>query len=283
MPVCELKDGAPMAYADDGVGPPVLLVHGWAAHGGFFDGLRERLRGQHRVLTPCLRGHPGSGHGSAPLTIETLGEDIAHFVETLGLEQVVALGWSMGAMALWSAAPRLRDRLAGLIVEEMGPRLTNDEDWGFGLGGTYAQGDIAATVSEIEQDWPSYVARLAPRMFSASTRAARPELVAWAAEEMAKADERAMASYWASMAAQDFRAALDAFEAPMLVVRGGDSTIHPEGATKFAARTVRQGKHVVIPGAGHVPHLEAPDLFFEHVEAFARNAREPDFSRGVGS
>ena len=85
MPVCALPDGATMAYADEGVGAPILLVHGWAAHGGFFQDLRTRLARSHRVLTPTLRGHPGSGHASSPLTIETLGEDIAHFVEALGL------------------------------------------------------------------------------------------------------------------------------------------------------------------------------------------------------
>ena len=280
MPVCELRDGAAMAYADDGVGPAIVLVHGWAAHGGFFDGLSERLRASHRVLVPNLRGHLGSAHGAVPLSIETLGEDIAHFAERLELDRFLAVGWSMGAMALWAAAPLLGERLAGLIVEEMGPRITNDADWAFGIGGAYTPDDVGATLGEIESDWPAYVGRLAPRMFA---RSASSDLVGWAAEEMAKADETAMASFWASMAAQDFRQALGKIDAPTLVIRGAESAIHPEGATKFVARAARQGKHVVIPGAGHVPHLEAPDLFFEHVEAFARTARGSDFLRGVGS
>ncbi|HRK65600.1 MAG TPA: alpha/beta fold hydrolase, partial [Terricaulis sp.] len=110
-----------MSYADEGVGAPVLLIHGWAAHGGFFQDLAARLARTRRVLTLTLRGHLGSEPGQAPLTIETLGEDIAEFVEARELKAVTALGWSMGAMALWAAAARLGDRLEAIIVEEMAP------------------------------------------------------------------------------------------------------------------------------------------------------------------
>ncbi|MGE0533092.1 MAG: alpha/beta fold hydrolase [Hyphomonadaceae bacterium] len=268
-----------MAYADEGVGPAVLLIHGWAAHGGFFQDLRTRLKGQWRVLTPSLRGHPGSQAGDAPLTIETLGQDIAELVEALDLDRVAAIGWSMGAMALWAAAPRLAGRLSALVVEEMSPRVTNAADWPHGIGGAYEDADVAGTLAEIRADWPAYVARFAPRLFA---RGVSTSLVTWAAEEMAKADNEAMAAFWRSMAMQDFRERLAAIDAPVLVVHGAESAIHPEGATKFVARAASEGKHVVIPGAGHVPHLEAPELFFEHVEAFARFAR-PDHSRGVRS
>jgi pimeloyl-[acyl-carrier protein] methyl ester esterase len=270
-----------MAYADEGAGPPLILVHGWAANAGFFGGLRRHLSRTHRVLTPTLRGHPGSDRGSAPLTIQTLGEDIAHFSRALDLSAFTALGWSMGAMAMWAAAPLLGARLNGLIVEEMGPRLTNDGDWRFGLAGAYERDDVGVTLSEIESDWPAYVARFAPRMFSAATRAAQPDLAAWAAREMSGADASAMASLWTSMAAQDFRTAIAAIAAPVLVIRGAESPIYPDGATDFVARTAPTGIRVIIPGVGHVPHLEAPEAFAEHVETFAHNTRQQTSSRGV--
>jgi pimeloyl-ACP methyl ester carboxylesterase len=269
-----------MAYADDGEGAPILLVHGWAAHHGFFDDLRARLVQSHRVLTPTLRGHPGSGHGAAPLTIETLADDIAHFCETLDLKGVCALGWSMGAMALWAAAPKLGARLGSLIVEDMSPRLINDASWCFGLSSEYGAADVAGTLDEINKDWPTYVARFTPRMFAPGMREAQPALVAWVMSEMSKADPENMASFWASMAAQDFRAALARISQPMLVIHGADSQVYPDEATAFIARTAPNAKRVVISGAGHVPHLEAPDAFFEKVEAFVRKTRQPELRSG---
>lgn len=277
--MCVLPDGAAMAYADDGAGAPILLVHGWAAHGGFFDDLKTRLSQRHRVLTPTLRGHPGTGNGKAPLSIETLADDIVSFVQTLGLKDVVALGWSMGAMALWGAAKNVK--FAGLIVEDMGPRIVNDAMWHGGLAGGYGESDVAATLGEINADWPAYVARFAPRMFAPAAREKNPSLIAWAVSEMSKANPEAMAPFWASMAAQDFRETLARIEAPTLVIHGGDSQVYPDDATVFVANTMPRGERAVISGAGHVPHLEAPDEFFNLVEAFAKKQqRQPEVKSG---
>lgn len=280
MPVHVLRDGAAISYADQGAGAPFLLIHGWAAHGGFFRDLAARLAPARRVLTLTLRGHAGSDRGALPLTIETLGEDIAEFAAALDLKGVVALGWSMGAMALWSAAGKLGDRLEALIVEEMAPRLTNDPAWAYGLAGGYAEADIAGSLEEMQADWPAYVTRFAPRMFAPAARYEKPNLIEWARVEMSKADASAMASFWDSMARQDFRARLPAIRAPMLVLHGAQSQIYPDGATAFVAQAAPNGAHVIIPGAGHVPHLEAPDAFFQQIEAFVRTTRRPEMRSG---
>lgn len=279
MPVRELRDGAQMAYADAGAGPPLLLVHGLGANAAFFDDLAQRLSRSHRVLVPTLRAHPGSEPGSAPLTIETLAEDIVDFADALELKSFAGLGWSMGAMALWGAAPELGARLRALVIEDMAPRITNDASWAHGLPGGYGAADVAGTLNEITADWPAYVARFAPRMFAPAVRETRTELVAWAAAEMSKADAAPMSSYWASMAAQDFRAALAHISQPMLVIRGAESQ-YPDAATAFIARTAPHAQRVVIEGAGHVPHLEAPDQFFTHVEAFVRAERRSEIRSG---
>jgi len=268
-----------MSYADAGVGAPVLLVHGWAASGAFFRDLAARLSASHRVLTLTLRGHPGSGQGPSPCTIETLADDIAHFVQALDLKGAVGLGWSMGAMALWGAAPKLGARLAGLIVEDMAPRVVNDDGWSHGIAGGYGESDVASTLNEIEADWPTHVSRFAPRMFAAN--ATKAELLAWSAAEMSKADPAAMASFWRSMASQDFRAAIARITQPMLVIHGGESQVYPDGATAFVAQAAPNAERIVIPGAGHVPHLEAPEQFFKEIEAFLRKLeRRPDLRSG---
>lgn len=280
MPQHVLPDGAAMSYAEAGAGAPIVLVHGWAANGAFFSDLSAELAKSYRVYTLTLRGHGASEHGPSPLTIETLADDIAHFFDALDLKNAYAVGWSMGAMALWAAASRLYARLSGLVIEDMSPRLINDESWDHGISTGYTEGDIANTVNEIEADWPAYVSRFAPRMFAASIREACPELEAWAAGQMAQADAHAMASYWRSMASQDFRAALARIATPMLVIHGGDSQVYDDGATQFIARTAPNAKGVVIKGAGHVPHLEAPDDFLNHIEAFVRETRRPELRSG---
>lgn len=275
MPVCLMRDGARLAYAESGAGTPILLVHGWAAHGGFFEDLRQRLAANHRVLALTLRGHAGSDQGALRPSIETLADDLVTFTETLGLQSVVALGWSMGAMALWGAAPRLAGRLVGLVVEDMSPKLVNGAGWACGLTG-YASDDVASTLHEIRADWPAYVSRFAPRMFAPN--AAAP--IDWAVREMSAADPAVMAELWSSMAQQDFRGALARIATPMLVLHGAQSQVYPDAASAFIARTAPHARAVAISSAGHVPHLEAPQAFFEHVAAFAHSVRQPDRTRG---
>lgn len=280
MPQFVLPDGAAMSYAEAGAGAPFVLVHGWAANGAFFRDLAAELAKSHRVYTLTLRGHPGSEAGQAPLTIETLSNDIASFFEALDLKGAVALGWSMGAMALWGAAPRMAQRLNALIVEDMGPRLVNDASWEHGIASGYAAADIVATVNDINADWRAHVNRFAPRLFARSIREACPELEAWAAGEMAKCDAQVMSAFWASMASQDFRDALAAIATPMLVIHGDESQVYEDGATAFVAHTAPNAKRAVIKGAGHVPHLEAPDDFLNHIEAFVRETRRPELRSG---
>ena len=85
MPLHVLPDGAAMSYAEDGVGAPIVLVHGWAANAAFFRDLSTELAKSHRVYTLTLRGHPGSEAGSAQLTIETLANDIVSFADAFPL------------------------------------------------------------------------------------------------------------------------------------------------------------------------------------------------------
>lgn len=268
MPKCMLSDEIELVYADIGAGQPIVLVHGWAAHGGFFQQLAERLAARWRVIVPTLRAHPGSGRGSAPLRIETLGKDLSELFEQLTLSGAVVVGWSMGAMALWAAMPRIAARVSGLIVEDMGVRLVDESD--LGLGGGYSRGDAEATLADMRADWAAHVKRFAPRMFAPHFASRYPEVMAWAVAEMSAADPDAMACLWASMAKQDFSAALAHIEAPLLMVHGGDSLVITDPAADFVAKAAPRGRRVVIPRAGHAPHLEAPDTFFEAVSAFAR-------------
>ncbi len=55
---------------------------------------------------------------------------------------------------------------------------------------------------------------------------------------------------------------------PALIMGGEADTLVPVKRQEFTAGLMPYGKLVVIPGAGHVPMLEQPDLVTEAIEAF---------------
>src|SRR3546814_3951149 len=58
---------------ETGEGPPLVLLHGWAMHGGVFALLVERLRERCRLYVVDLPGHGRSRDSAVPLALEEIG------------------------------------------------------------------------------------------------------------------------------------------------------------------------------------------------------------------
>lgn len=264
------RDGALLRYDDVGAGRPVLFVHGWAMAASLFGELADTLRPEFRVIVPNLRGHGQSPPEGAP-EIDVLGRDLADLVAALDLDDVLAVGWSMGAMALWSACEDAAfcETLTGLVVIDMSPRLANDDGWRFGL----ADGrDLAATLAAagpMRADWPRAVARFVPRIVAAGEENARAPLVEAMSTVALAQDAEFMAALWESMARQDFRTALGRLPAPTLVVYGEKSRLYAPAASRFIARAAADGRAVSFANSGHAPHFEEPRRFVESLRSFA--------------
>ena len=54
MPTLPIDRAQPLHYTDHGAGRPIVLVHGWAAHGGYFNVLVPHLEDRFRVVLPEL-------------------------------------------------------------------------------------------------------------------------------------------------------------------------------------------------------------------------------------
>ncbi len=95
-------DGTPIAYEDQGEGPPVVCAHGFAADAyinWIRSGVEEALTGSgFRVITYDARGHGGSGkpHDPGAYADGAMLKDLRALVEHLGLEEFDLMGYSMG-------------------------------------------------------------------------------------------------------------------------------------------------------------------------------------------
>ena len=63
-------------YAQQGQGPPLVLLHGNGEDGSYFSRQLGDFSQHYRVITVDTRGHGKSPRGSAPFTLEQFALDL---------------------------------------------------------------------------------------------------------------------------------------------------------------------------------------------------------------
>ncbi|MGM0560484.1 MAG: alpha/beta fold hydrolase [Pseudomonadota bacterium] len=267
-----IEEGAPLHYRELGEGPPLLLLHGFGCDGRSFDGLAEHLKERFRVIIPDQRGHGRSADSAFPDIreatdpLDCLADDAVHLIDRIAVQPVVALGWSMGAAVLFAAIARHgQARFAGLVVEDMAPRVANDSGWDLGLIGAGSPRETAAVSERMVEDWPQVVERMAPRVFAAPDTPLLGELQV----TMLNSEPRAMALLWRALATVDFRETCSAIDIPVLMARGAHSRLYPAETMDWLAAHMEKAECRTYLHSGHAPHLEEPDRFAADLAAFA--------------
>ena len=82
-----------------GSGPPLVLLHGWAMHGGIFAPLVDALRERRTLHVIDLPGHGHNRDCGVPLTLEACAEAVLEVVP-----DAPWCGWSLGGLIALHAA-----------------------------------------------------------------------------------------------------------------------------------------------------------------------------------
>lgn len=95
-------NGLAVDYIDQGQGPVVLLLHGWAAPIATYQCIIDRLSRKYRVLAPQMPGSGKTPEPKAPMTLEDYVRFVADFCRALGVEECVLMGHSNGGRIILS-------------------------------------------------------------------------------------------------------------------------------------------------------------------------------------
>jgi 3-oxoadipate enol-lactonase len=243
-------------FEDRGSGPPLVLLHPFPFSRGIWSGVGDALARHHRVIAVDARGFGASPLGPGRAGIADLADDLAALLQRLGVARAAVLGMSMGGYTALAFAARHPDKLAALILcdtraEADPPAMRAARD-----------GAIARIR---EQGVGAYLPGSMPRLLSP---AAPPAL--WA-HLLARAEDRA-ASLIAGIEAlrdrPDRTGDLAAVRCPALVVRGAEDQVTPAEAAQALAAGIAGARLAVLPGAGHLSHVEAPGPFLAAVGSF---------------
>jgi 3-oxoadipate enol-lactonase len=241
-------------------GRPLVLLHGFPLNGGMWRAQVDALAKKWRVIVPDFRGHGQSEVGDGQYAIDFFADDLFLILDELTDGPVVACGLSMGGYVLLRAVERAPERFAALILADTRSGTDRDEARLKRLDGVRTLREKGAA---------GYAEGFAKGALSKSTHAKQPDVVA-AVKEMTRGnDPKGLIGALIAMAARtDTTDMLANLSIPTLVVVGDeDALTHPDHSREMATR-IPGARLVVIPEAGHLTPLEAPDAFTGALQGF---------------
>jgi len=260
--------------------PPILCLPGLTRNARDYHDLALRLSPDWRVIAIDLRGRGDSGYAKDPMSYVPLTyvQDVEALLRELDVARYVAFGTSLGGIVAMLLAGTAREKLAGLVLNDVGPEISPE-----GLS------RIRSYVGK-SNTWPTWLH--AARAVAEANESVYPDfqLEDWLA--MAKrlyrlnSAGRIVLDYDMKIAepfrvpgneaGPDMWRALEGLKTvPTLLVRGATSDVLAASVAERMAGVLEQGDLLTIPATGHAPTLDEPEAIAAIDRLLARIAAEP--------
>ena len=240
-------------YEDHGLGPPVVLVHGYLLDGHSWEKQEAALLAAgYRVISYDRRGFGASSRPSVGYDYDTLAADLGTLLDQLDLRDIVLAGFCAGTgegIRYLGTYARGRVRAAALLapLAPFLPRAAGNLD---GID----RGVLDEFIGQVSADRPAATKSYLDRSYNIGLLGG--SLVsdqAWQNSFHVAIGASAAAVLGGATAwLEDFRADLTRITVPVLVVQGGQDMITPPEATgNRLPRLLRRARHVVIADGPH--------------------------------
>jgi pimeloyl-ACP methyl ester carboxylesterase len=109
-------NGMQMYYEVSGEGDPLVVLHGAYMDIPTMGAIVPKLAETHRVYALEFQGHGRTTDIDRPITYQNLADDVAAFMDAVGLERTNVFGYSMGAGAGLQLAIRHPEKVSKLVT-----------------------------------------------------------------------------------------------------------------------------------------------------------------------
>ncbi|MCR6686206.1 pimeloyl-ACP methyl ester esterase BioH [Pseudoxanthomonas sp.] len=245
-----------------GQGPDLVLIHGWALHGGVFAPLVQRLAPRFRLHLVDLPGHGHSRDPDENLDLPAVVSAIAARVPP-----AIWLGWSLGGLFALRAAATL-PTVRGLAMVAATPRFVRGPDWPHAVEASV----FARFGEDLGRDYAGTLDRfIALDTLGSEHGRAELKTLRTLLHARGEPDPAALRAGLALLDGSDLRRSLPGLRVPSLWLAGGrDRLVDPKGMAAAAARAP-EARFVELAGAGHAPFLGHVDAVAAELAAFADN------------
>lgn len=244
-----LANGVRLFYEETGQGDPLIFLSGLGGDHRSFSVTIKHFGTRFRTIALDARDAGRSDRATAAYTTAELADDLAAFLEAVGIASAHVVGHSLGGAVAQQLAIRYPEKVRHLV-----------------LASTHAGTDAWRTA--VIESWVYLRRGSEPAEF---TRATLPWLVAPAfyrnvsqVEGLVRFSERnvwpqdaeAFARQAHAAAVHEARPQVQEIRSPTLVIGGERDLLNPIRVAEELASLIRGSKLVILPDVGHLPHIE---------------------------
>jgi pimeloyl-ACP methyl ester carboxylesterase len=257
-------DGLQIAYERVGSGPALVLLHGYVGDGPTtWDRQLNELSDEFTVVAWDA---PGAGRSTDPperFGLDDYADCLAGFLEKLGLDTACVAGLSFGGILALALQRRHSAVSSALIL------ASAYAGWAGSLPCEVAEQRLRQALALADGTPQAFVGALLPTMFSKPMPRETVNKFRASMQAFHPRGFRAMAR----ASAEDVRDVLPHVDVPTLLVYGDRDVRAPITVAEGLRAQISGSRLVVMPDAGHVCNVEAPDKFNMAVRDFLHEGR----------
>ena len=264
MPFVEVEGGR-LFYEIRGKGLPLILIHGaWASQKWWRWQIPELARKYH-VISLDVRGHGRSSPLTSGYSVNELAKDLDLLLKSLGIQEAVLVGWSMGGMISVQYGLDFPSKVKALIL--IATRGHQDPKFKRRIIIQYLQARLSLLMDftaprkydRSSEGFPGqkiWLEREAQKMLSPK---APKEVIDWVMSDMRTNPRenyfQVAKGFWNWEAADR----LKDMEAPTLIMGGDKDSRTPPRFSRLLHKSIPNSTLVIVEDAGHCLPLEQPE------------------------
>jgi len=256
-------NGMELYYEVSGEGAPLIVLHGAYMNIPSMGEIIPMLAETHTVYALEFQGHGRSTDIDRPITYPNLADDVAAFMDAVGLEQADVVGYSMGGSAGVQLAIRHPERVGRLAV----------------ISGA------AFSISGFQPEFIEMIPSMVPEMFIGTPMedayrelAADPDGFPALVEKLIALEHEPL----------EWRDEVEALDLPVLVIAGDSDVVTVEHTVAFfrllgggimgdMGTPLPDARLAILPGTSHTAVITQPDLLHALIEPFLQGETPAGF------